>query len=112
MVSIPVSPRVLLIEGDVHLGGGMVALLAENGHQVAWVQSVAQARSAIEGATVDLVLLDLGRPDGDGSDLCALLRSRHPQVVMMVVTARSSEADAVRVLDEGADDVVLGPFAG
>jgi len=108
---VPSAPsRVLVVEDDVSLGGGLVGVLAGDGHEVRWAQTAARARSLLAEAPVDLVLLDLGLPDGDGLELCREIRAQHAGVVIVVVTARTEEADAVRALDGGADDFVLKPF--
>ncbi len=100
---------VLVVEDDRSLGAGVVGLLAGDGHSVRWAQDGASARLMAAEEHFDLVLLDLGLPDADGLDLCAELRS-DPDLVIVVVTARTDELDAVRALDGGADDVVLKPF--
>jgi len=112
------SPRVLVVEDDESLGAGLVALLAANGHEVRWARTAQEARAQLEEATPDLILLDLvlpeaGGPEPDaegGLDLCAEIRERNADVVIVVVTARTDEADAVRALDGGADDLVLKPY--
>lgn len=102
--------RVLLVEDDAELGGALVGVLAAEGHEVRWAQTAQAARDLLGRGTSDLVLLDLGLPDGDGLDLCREIRSVGEDVVIIVVTARTEEADAVRALDGGADDFVLKPF--
>lgn len=104
------ASRVLVVEDDPSLGGGLIAMLAGVGHEVRWAQTAAEARRSFAEVVPDLVLLDLGLPDADGVDLCRELREAYPGVVIVVVTARTDEADAVRALDGGADDVVLKPF--
>jgi DNA-binding response OmpR family regulator len=103
-------PAVLLVEDDRSLGAGVVGLLAGEGHAVRWAQDGATARRLASEQRFDLVLLDLGLPDADGVDLCVELRAAQPDLVIVVVTARTAELDAVRALDSGADDVVLKPF--
>ncbi|MBV9872813.1 MAG: response regulator transcription factor [Frankiaceae bacterium] len=105
----PVSAHVLLVEDDVALGGALVALLAEAGHEVRWAKSLAEARGA-NPATAELILLDLGLPDGDGLNLCRELRAAGADAVVVVLTAKSDETAAVRALDGGADDFVTKPF--
>lgn len=102
--------RVLVVEDDAGLGAGLIGVLAAAGYEVRWAQLAAGALKLIAEAVPDLVLLDLGLPDADGLDLCAVMRAAHPNVVIVVVTARTDEADAVRSLDGGADDFVLKPF--
>lgn len=104
------SARILVVEDDASLGAGLVGVLASDGHEVRWAQTGEQARKLLGEAAPDLVLLDLGLPDVDGLVLCAEFRERLPDVVVVVVTARTDEADAVRALDGGADDFVAKPF--
>jgi DNA-binding response OmpR family regulator len=112
------SPRVLVVEDDESLGAGLVALLAANGHEVRWARTAQEARAQLGEGTPDLILLDLVLPDAGGPELgaegglelCAQIRERNADVVIVVVTARTDEADAVRALDGGADDLVLKPY--
>jgi len=106
----PVSSRVLVVEDDAGLGAGLVGVLAGAGHEVRWAKTAADARRLLAEAAPDLVLLDLGLPDADGLVVCREIGARYPDVVIVVVTARTDEADAVRALDGGADDFVLKPF--
>lgn len=101
---------VLVIEDDRSLGAGLVGLLAGEGHAVRWAQDGRTARQLVVDQRFDLVLVDLGLPDADGLDLCREFRTAQPDLVIVVVTARTDESDAVRALDGGADDVVLKPF--
>ena len=98
--------RVLLVEDDESIATSLLRGLARYGYDVDWV---ATAREALEAAPSDLVLLDLGLPDGDGLDVCRTLRSRS-DVPIIVVSARSDEADRVVGLELGADDYVSKPF--
>ena len=100
--------RILVIEDDETVGAGLAGVLAADSHEVGWARSAEDARRRLAGA--DLVLLDLGLPDADGLELCTEIRERFPEVVVVVVTARTDEADAVRALDGGADDFVVKPF--
>jgi DNA-binding response OmpR family regulator len=102
--------RVLVVEDDESLGAGLVATLAGAAYEVRWARDSAQARAQLASGPADLVLLDLGLPDGDGLDVCRDLRATDEQVVVVVVTARADEADAVLALDAGADDYVTKPF--
>ena len=102
--------RVLVVEDDESVGAGLVGVLAADGHEVRWARTGEDARRLLACAVPDLVLLDVGLPDADGLGLCAEIRDRHAEVVVVVVTARTDEADAVRALDGGADDFVMKPF--
>lgn len=104
------TARILVVEDDQSLGAGLIAVLAADGHEVRWAQTVADARRLFMERTPDLVLLDLGLPDVDGLVLCTEIRDRSADVIVVVVTARTDESDAVRALDGGADDFVTKPF--
>jgi DNA-binding response OmpR family regulator len=75
------------------------------------IEHAATAAAALEAAPCDLVLLDLNLPDGDGVEVCRLLRLRSPQLGIIAVTARGEERDRVLGLRVGADDYVVKPFS-
>ena len=101
--------RVLLVEDDDGIARPRAAALGNAGMEVTRVATGADALAA--GGDADLVILDLGLPDMDGVDVCRQLRSAvAPDVPVLVLTARTGEADAVVALDAGADDYVTKPF--
>ena len=100
--------RVLLVEDDVRVAAAVASGLRKRGYEVDCAGSIAEA---LEAAPVDIVLLDLGLPDGDGMDLCRMLRARQPEVGIIAVTARGEERDRVTGLMTGADDYVVKPFS-
>ncbi len=73
-----------------------------------WARSVAEAQALV--GEPELLLLDLGLPDGDGLDLCRSLSSMHPRMRTIMLTARAGEIDVVLGLDAGAVDYVGKPF--
>lgn len=85
-------------------------VLVAAGYRPRIATSLAEATEALRAALPDLLILDLGLPDGDGLDLCALVRN-HSNAYIMVVSGRSEALDAVRGFRLGADDYVLKPFA-
>jgi len=101
---------VLLVEDDPIIGPSLRRTLAAAGNEVLLASTVAEARTIAAGRRPDLVLLDLGLPDGDGVDLCRELRSQHPGATIVMLTARTEEVDVVIGLDAGADDYLLKPF--
>jgi DNA-binding response OmpR family regulator len=100
--------RVLLVEDDVRVAAAVASGLRKRGYEVDCAGSIAEA---LEAAPADIVLLDLGLPDGDGMDLCRMLRARQPEVGIIAVTARGEERDRVTGLLTGADDYVVKPFS-
>ncbi len=101
--------RVLLVEDDDGIATPLAAALGGGGYTVT---RVATGREALALATDDLaaVVLDLGLPDIDGVEVCRRLHDAHPGVPVLMLTARTSEADVVVGLDAGADDYVTKPF--
>jgi DNA-binding response OmpR family regulator len=98
--------RVLLVEDDARFAGALTAALRRSGYEVDHVPTVAAALAAPPG---DLVLLDVGLPDGDGMDVCRRLRAQG-DVAIIMLTARGEERDRVAGLRGGADDYVVKPF--
>ncbi len=102
--------RILLVEDDESIGGGLTQVLVRQGYEMDWQTTGETALVAAETAEPDLVLLDLGLPDVDGVQLCRTLRSAYPALVIVIVTARDAEIDVVLGLDAGADDYITKPF--
>jgi two-component system, OmpR family, response regulator RegX3 len=102
--------ELLVVEDDETIGAALSSGLRDHGHTVSW-QRTAQGALDIAGTrTFDLVLLDLGLPDGSGLDVCRELRSRSTVPIIMV-TARGEETDRIVGLEVGADDYVVKPFS-
>jgi len=101
-------PVILLVEDDDGIARPLVAALQGSGYNVTRVSSGQQALANADG--VDAVVLDLGLPDLDGVEVCRRLRRRAPQARVLMLTARTTEADVVVGLDAGADDYVTKPF--
>ena len=102
------APSILLVEDDDGIARPLVAALRGSGYDVTRVSSGQQALANAAG--VDAVVLDLGLPDLDGVEVCRRLRRRAPQARVLMLTARTTEADVVVGLDAGADDYVTKPF--
>ena len=98
--------RVLLVEDDVRVAGALETALRRRGYDLLRAGTAAEALAA---PPVDLVLLDLGLPDGDGLEVCRELR-RRGDVAIIAVTARAEERDRIDGLRIGADDYVVKPF--
>jgi DNA-binding response OmpR family regulator len=98
--------RILVVEDDNAIAEPLVEGLTREGFDVT---RVATGRRALDAATPDVVLLDLGLPDIDGYAVCRELRSRS-SVPILVITARGAEVDRVVGLELGADDYIVKPF--
>jgi DNA-binding response OmpR family regulator len=101
--------QVLLVEDDPAIRTALTRALRELGHGVAVVSSGLPALTAAVENKPDVVILDLGLPDIDGSDVLSMLRAVS-DVPVIVATARDDEVEMVRILDLGADDYVIKPF--
>jgi two-component system, OmpR family, KDP operon response regulator KdpE len=101
--------RVLIVEDEAEIRRFVRLALESEGHEVHEAEGV--ERGLIEAGTrrPDLVVLDLGLPDGDGVDFVRELRSWSAAPVI-VLSARTAEADKIAALDAGADDYLIKPF--
>ncbi|RYG79817.1 response regulator transcription factor [bacterium] len=88
----------------------MARALASEGHRVDSASSLHTARLAVDDEP-ELVILDLGLPDGSGLTLCRELRSQGSTIPILILTAKSQVALRVEGLDAGADDYLAKPFA-
>lgn len=102
---------VFIIEDERQIRELATRALADAGH-VVWSEATAMAglQGVIDNAP-DVVVLDLGLPDLDGSDLLRMLRSVS-DVPVIVATARDDDSEIIRLLDAGADEYVVKPYSG
>jgi len=119
-----VTLRVLLVEDDRELRATLRDALRVEGHTVLTAASLSEGLALLEhaepaartdlhdadGGTIDIVVLDLGLPDGDGEDLLARLR-RTRNWPVLVISARDAPELKIRLLDAGADDYLVKPFS-
>ena len=105
--------RVLIVEDDSRIASFLEKGLTAEGYSVSTAATAHEADEALTlyGGQLDLVLLDLGLPAGDGEDILRRARRRGSTVPVIVLTARAEVADRVRGLDAGANDYVTKPFA-
>lgn len=102
-------PVVLIIEDEPHMRRFLRASLRANGFQVVEAASAREGLAQAAGRNPEVILLDLGLPDGDGRDVARELR-RATRAPIIVLSARGMEHDKVTVLDLGADDYLTKPF--
>ena len=101
---------VLLVEDEESITAPLSEALSREGFEPVIAGTAAEALELASSRSPDLVLLDLGLPDGSGLDVCRELRSRS-MVPIIIVTARGEETDRVVGLEVGADDYVVKPFS-
>ncbi|SFB40459.1 DNA-binding response regulator, OmpR family, contains REC and winged-helix (wHTH) domain [Amycolatopsis marina] len=102
---------VLLVEDDPAVRAAIVRTLNSHSYSVLAVGTAAEALRETASSRWDMVVLDLGLPDLDGSAALRMIRGVS-DVPVIVATARRGEASVVRLLDDGADDYVVKPFSG
>jgi two-component system KDP operon response regulator KdpE len=103
------APLVLVVEDDAQVRRFLRAALTSHGFRLVEAETVREGEQLATSHNPDLLLLDLGLPDGDGIDLARRVRewSRAP---IIVLSARGREEDKVNALDAGADDYLTKPF--
>ncbi|MFD3485324.1 response regulator transcription factor [Streptomyces sp. NPDC058665] len=104
------GPRVLVVEDDDTIGRHLDAGLRGHGYGTTWCRTGLSAMAEIRAHAYSIVLLDLGLPDTDGVDVARALRADFPDVLIVILTARSDEIDVIAGLDAGADDYLVKPF--
>ncbi len=103
-------PTILLVEDERAITEPLAEALEREGFIPAIAGTAAEAMEKARGSTPDLVLLDIGLPDGSGLDVCRELR-RETEIPIIMLTARGAEADRVAGLELGADDYIVKPFS-
>jgi DNA-binding response OmpR family regulator len=103
--------KILIVEDQQRLGNFLEQGLKECAYTVTWVQSCKDADDALADSTYDVILLDLGLPDGDGIDLLRRWRSSGFNEPVLILSARDTVADRIKGLDIGADDYLPKPFS-
>lgn len=103
------SVSVQIVEGNPHLRSLLGWHLQQAGYTVYQSADLHQAREVFQNRQPTLVILDSELPDGDGVDFCRWLQQQH-QVLILMLSARNSEADIVEGLRAGADDYLTKPF--
>jgi two-component system response regulator RegX3 len=103
-------PTILLVEDERAITEPLAEALERDGFAPTVAGTAAEALEQATGSVPDLVLLDIGLPDGSGLDVCRELR-RQTEVPIIMLTARGAEADRVAGLELGADDYIVKPFS-
>jgi DNA-binding response OmpR family regulator len=102
---------VMVVEDEAHLAAGLKLNLELDGYRVVIARSIREATARlVESAPIDLILLDVMLPDGDGNNFCRQLREAGQYMPVIMLTARSAAEERVRGLDSGADDYMPKPF--
>jgi len=103
--------RLLIVEDDPLIAASLTKGLAPLGNTVEVFHRLKEARAALAHSQFDLVVLDIGLPDGSGLKLLTEIRKGGNATPVMILTARDDIAERVRGLDSGADDYLTKPFS-
>ena len=103
------AARILLVDDEVSIQRAVAPLLRARGYEVDVVGTGSEALRVASAHPPDLIVLDLGLPDIEGTEVCRRIRGESA-VPIVVLSARGGEADKVAALDLGADDYVTKPF--
>lgn len=102
--------HILLIEDEENLNRGISLKLQKEGYTVFSASSVADGLKLFRNNNIDLVICDIGLPDGSGLDVCAHIRQKS-DVLFLFLTALDTEIDMITGYEMGADDYITKPFS-
>ncbi|MCR1898597.1 response regulator transcription factor [Irregularibacter muris] len=102
--------KILLVEDDQSLNRGINFKLTKEGYKVFSASSIEEARENLREQEIDLIILDVTLPDGNGFDFCQEIRQRRNTLIVFL-TACDQEVDVVTGLDMGGDDYITKPFS-
>ncbi|HGG0415510.1 response regulator transcription factor [Clostridium botulinum] len=100
---------ILLVEDNISLNRGIQFSLMKEGYNVIAIDSIKEAQQKLSKEKIDLIILDVNLPDGNGFDYCLHIR-KTSNIPIIFLTALDSEIDMVNGLDMGADDYITKPF--
>lgn len=103
--------RALVVEDEPLLNEELEEHLLEEQFSVDCTETLQEARDLVAGDEYDLVLLDLGLPDGSGLELLKMIKKYYEETVVIILTARGEVEDKVKGLELGSDDYLAKPFA-
>lgn len=101
--------RIFVLEDDEAIGIGLLYTLESEKYEVTLVKTVSEAKKTVENEEFDLYILDLTLPDGNGYEVCSLIKSKGDLPVIFL-TAYDDEINVVTGFELGADDYISKPF--
>src|SRR3954454_8531721 len=102
--------RILVVDDDRSVRDALRRALTLGGYQVEAVEDGRQALTRLSMSSPDSVVLDIGRPEIDGREVCRRVRGAGDRTPILMLTARDAVADRIDGLDAGADDYLVKPF--
>ncbi len=103
--------RILIVEDDALLNKTLAYNLISDGWDVTSALNARTAKNLLTERSYDLALLDINLPDGNGYDLCGLIKPEHPDTVVIFLTANDQESDQIQGYEAGAVDYITKPFS-
>lgn len=103
--------KIMLVEDDIGLNKGIAMGLRSESCQFLSCFHIKEAEGTLERERVDLIILDINLPDGNGIDFLQRVKQSHSRIPVILLTAKDTEMDVVTGLAAGADDYVTKPFS-
>lgn len=103
--------KILLVEDDALLNKTLTYNLISEGYDTISALNASTAAELLAQTEYDLVLLDINLPDGNGYDLCRLIKPKSPDTLVIFLTANDQESDQIRGYEAGAVDYITKPFS-
>jgi DNA-binding response OmpR family regulator len=104
------KPHILLVEDEIHLARGICFNMEQDGYRVSHVETGEDALERMQYDRFALIILDVMLPGIDGFTVCEKIRAMDTRVPILILTAKSEEADRITGLEKGADDYLVKPF--
>jgi len=99
------------MEDDINIGKNLVLNLELDGNQVIWSKTIAEAKDNIKNNDFTIMIFDVNLPDGNGFDLCKLIRVKDSLTPILFLTAQGNEDSLVRGFEVGGNDYIKKPFS-
>lgn len=103
--------QILIVEDDNLLNKTLAYNLASDGYGITCALNARTAAKALHTKVFDMVLMDINLPDGNGYELCDLIKPEHPDTMVIFLTANDQESDQIRGYEAGAVDYITKPFS-
>lgn len=103
--------RIMIVEDDNLLNKTLTYNLISDGYEIISVLNAKTAAEKLMAEEYNLVLLDINLPDGNGYDLCKLIKPEHPDTMVIFLTANDQESDQIHGYELGAVDYITKPFS-
>lgn len=103
--------KILLVEDDMALGNGIILALNENFISIKQCVNLSDAKSCLEEIKIDLIILDVNLPDGNGVEFLKYVNLKYPLIKVIILTVNDMETDIVKGLEAGANDYITKPFS-